>query len=130
MKKNEKGDLVIPKEMLESIEMYTTDNAYLFLTKVSEAICVQFSEKDADYGGSWQTDGLPSVHFNFKRKVDRVITQFKNGTMTSGNGENIADTLIDMATYSMMYLFYMYEKDDKVRKFVDDFINSKQTKKK
>lgn len=117
-----KPDLVIPANMLEGLENYNTPEVTTRLKDMATAMVRQFKQKDADYGGSWQKDGIMSVHFNFKRKVDRVMAQFANGTMTSGKGENIADTLIDLATYSLMYAYYLENKNKNVKDFIDGFI--------
>lgn len=81
-----------------------------------------FASKDAAYGGSWQKRGLLSSQMNFERKVDRILEQFYNGTITEESNENIADTLIDNAIYSIMYLYFLAEKVPMVKKQVTEFI--------
>lgn len=126
---NKKKDLIIKAELLESIEDYSTEDVAGFMQDIVRAMLTQFKVKDKDYGGSWQKDGILSVHFNFKRKVDRILSQFESGELLSNGGgkENIADTLIDLSTYSLMYLFYLYKMDELdeevIPKKVIDFIN-------
>ena len=55
--------------------------------------------------------------------MDRIHTQFETGAMfKEENIENIGDTLIDNAAYSLMYLWYLYEKSQDVRDFVNKLL--------
>lgn len=115
--------LVIPKEFIKPLPNYATKEVAEFIDKVSRASVNLFSQKDVDYNGSWQNKGILSVQMNFERKVDRINAQFYNGTMVSSKGENIADTLIDASTYSLMYTFFLYKNDPNVKKQVDEFLS-------
>jgi hypothetical protein len=70
-----------------------------------------------------------SAHLNLERKMDRVNAQFESGQIFDENNiENIADTLIDNAVYSLMNLWYHSRKRGSVENFVTDFINKYKTK--
>ncbi len=114
-----KTDLLIKANMLEPLPDYETEDVAEFMEKIAEAMFKLFKEKDKDYDGSWQGRGLFSVQSNFERKVDRINAQFHKNVMTEGKGENIADTLIDASVYTLMYLYYMYNRDNRVKKQVD-----------
>jgi hypothetical protein len=119
---SDKDCLVIHKDLLKGVDDYSTDEVYHFISNVMPAAANLFRSKDKDYNGSWQNKGILSAQSNFERKVDRVVAQFYNGTMTSSNVENIADTFIDSAMYSFMYLFLMYKKSPEIKQQVDKFI--------
>lgn len=118
-----KGDLIIPRAMTDGIKDYETEKVAKFIDTTTRAMVEQFRIKDSEYDGSWQTDGLLSVHFNFKRKVDRLMAQFNNGIVSARKGENLGDTLVDLATYTLMYAYFMKTKDPSVEEFFKEFEN-------
>lgn len=115
----------IKDDLLKGIEGYTTEEVFAFIKKLNNANANLFLAKDKAYNGSWQNRGVLSAELNFERKVDRIISQFYSGSITSGKEdtvENIADTFIDMANYSLLYLFLLYKKDNNIKIIVDNHI--------
>lgn len=112
--------VVFPKEYFTDIENYKSADVVILMRKIQAASLNLFAIKDKDYDGSWQKDGLVSAFLNLKRKFDRLESQFKNGF--TGDAENIGDTLIDLQMYSLMNIYFLYEKDDQVKEFIDQFI--------
>lgn len=125
MSSNTKNDLVISFDMLKPIENYSTADVADFMKKMYPKMVELFATKDVNYGGSWQKRGLLGVEANFERKIDRIEAQFYNGTITNKTNENIADTLIDNAVYSMMYLYFLSNKLPHVKEEVDNFLTQK-----
>jgi len=122
------NNLVIPKEMIKPVENYSTEEVAEFMRAVTDAMCNLFQGKDKAYGGSWQQRGILSAHLNLERKMDRVNAQFESGQIFDENNiENIADTLIDNAVYSLMNLWYHSRKRKSVGDFVVDFVNKYKT---
>jgi len=122
------NNLVIPKEMIKPVENYSTEEVVEFMRAVTDAMCNLFESKDKAYGGSWQQRGILSAHLNLERKMDRVNAQFESGQIFDENNiENIADTLIDNAVYSLMNLWYHSRKRKSVGDFVVDFVNKYKT---
>lgn len=119
-----KKDLMIPKEFIEPIEPYSTEEVHTFLRSVSQRMCDLFKEKDKAYGGSWQQRGVLSAQLNLERKMDRIYKQFEEGGMFKDEQvENIADTLIDNAAYSLMYLWFLTKKSEPVNSQVKKFLS-------
>lgn len=123
----QKKDLVITADLLESLKDYDTEEVAQFMEKLFPAMIALFRNKDKNYGGSWQNKGIFSAHSNFERKIDRINTQFYNGTITEKTNENISDTFIDNSIYSMMYLFFLARKLPEVKAEVEKFIVEKTT---
>ena len=72
------------KELMSEIKGYKFDSeTKMTLCRLEEKCMSILEAKDADYGGSWQKDGIFSVHFNTKRKFDRLHNIFKNGFETT-----------------------------------------------
>jgi len=117
-------DLLIKAHSILPIPDYDTAKVAEFMAKINKASVAMFREKDADYNGSWQNRGLFSIHPNFERKVDRINSQFFDQITVGESGENVADTLIDLANYSNMYAYYLYMTDETVKKQIDEFLQS------
>lgn len=98
------------KELLTPIKDYNFEPD---LVDKIEGVCKKIMiEKDKDYGGSWQKDGLLSAHMNLKRKFDRLHTIFLNGFSTEVADETVLDTLIDLRNYTTLYISFLTQKDD------------------
>ena len=129
---NNKDNIVVfDRDMLEPIENYKMDKKLIVLIdNISNSIMVT---KDEDYGGSWQADGLLSVHLNTKRKFDRVHKLFMSGFTNSVLDETVLDTLIDLRNYATLYISFLVRKDSNKMaalndmKFVVDALNDKKT---
>jgi len=118
----EDNSIRIPRDMIAPVENYSTEEVAKFMRDVTDAMCNLFEKKDKAYGGSWQQRGILSAHLNLERKMDRVKSQFESGQIfDEDNIENIADTLIDNAVYSLMNLWYHGKKRESVRSFVEEF---------
>ena len=80
-----------------------------------------FTEKDAQYGGSWQKDGLIGAFLNLKRKMDRLLNKWSNGELLGldedSTRESITDTFVDMNNYSYMMLGLMFLKSKDVEEY-------------
>lgn len=120
-------DLVIKYDLMAPLPNYSTEEVKAFMAEMFPKMMELFASKDKAYGGSWQKRGLLSSQMNFERKTDRILEQFYNGTITEESNENIADTFIDNAVYSMMYLFFLSEKVPMVKQQVTEFL-TKQIK--
>jgi hypothetical protein len=120
-----KNDLILKAEMLKPIDNYSTEEVADFMAMMYPKMVTFFASKDINYGGSWQKRGLLGVEANFERKIDRIEAQFYNGTITKETNENIADTLIDNAIYSMMYLFFLSNKLPHVKEEINKFLTQK-----
>jgi hypothetical protein len=116
--------LVISKNLINPVENYSTGEVYTFMKNICASMCELFKKKDIGYGGSWQNRGVLSAQLNLERKMDRVKSQFDTGKIFEHNNvENIADTLIDNAVYSLMYLWFLSEKDTSISEFLIKFMN-------
>lgn len=123
MKTSKKSPLKIPRELIQPVSNYNTENVYEFMREVVIKLSELFKQKDKAYAGSWQARGVLSAQLNLERKMDRIRAQFESGAMFADqSGENITDTLIDNAVYSLLYLWYLNEKDEKVREFIKKFL--------
>lgn len=108
------------KALMEEIPDYKMDSETKRTLERLEQKCMNILEaKDADYGGSWQKDGIFSVHFNLKRKFDRLHNIFKNG-FKQESGESALDTLMDLRNYVSLYILYMLHKDPELLKEFDE----------
>lgn len=97
------------KALLEPIPDYRLDMDTIGV--IEEACKDLMRKKDKDYGGSWQQDGLLSVHMNLKRKFDRLHKLFLEGFNPSVEDETVLDTLIDLRNYTTLYIMFMVKKD-------------------
>jgi len=120
-------DLVIKYDLMNPLANYSTEDVQKFMQDMFPKMIELFVSKDKNYGGSWQKRGLLSSQMNFERKVDRILEQFYNGTITEESNENIADTFIDNAIYSVMYLYFLSEKVPMVKEQLNNFL-TKQIK--
>lgn len=102
------------KSVLEPIPDYKLNIE--LLKKLEDKCLGLMREKDADYGGSWQTDGVLSVHMNLKRKFDRLHNIFKNGFNTNVDNETVLDTLMDLRNYTSLYIMFLATKDKGILK--------------
>jgi hypothetical protein len=104
------GDKIcFDKKLLEQIQNYNIEDVLLFIEKLDEESRNIIRSKDKDYGGSWQQDGILSVHLNTKRKWDRLQNMFENGFQTPEN-ESIMDTLLDLRNYLSLYIYFISDK--------------------
>jgi hypothetical protein len=102
----------IPASLMNPIPDYDSKLMRVFLEVYNSSKMDLFLEKDRQYGGSWQTDGYLSAYFNLKRKIDRVIQKFKNGTLwvftSDSTGEANIDTFMDLENYSAMNAAFLF----------------------
>lgn len=107
-----KNSIIIPSHLTSALKDYQTEHFKIFMEAYSEKKIELFVEKDGQYNGSWQTDGFFSAYFNLKRKMDRVINKFKNGTLfkleKDVTNETLIDTFMDLENYSSMVLCYLF----------------------
>jgi len=108
------------KDLMSQIENYNVEEVLEFLDKLHSVSQKITKEKDEDYGGSWQKDGLLSVHLNTKRKWDRLQNIFENGFNVNLETETALDTLIDLRNYVGLYTFFLSKKyPEQFQKFLE-----------
>jgi hypothetical protein len=102
--------VIFQKNILTPIPDYKLD---MELISRINSVCEEImKDKDKDYGGSWQADGLLSAHLNTKRKWDRIQNLFMSGfDNTQVNDETILDTLLDLRNYVTLYISFLIRKD-------------------
>ena len=105
-----KNKTCFDKKLMEQIEDYHIKDVLVFLDTLHKTSQKITEEKDKDYGGSWQKDGLLSVHLNTKRKWDRLQNIFENGFEMNLESETVIDTLIDLRNYVSLYAFFINKK--------------------
>ena len=79
-------------------------------------------EKRAAYGNTWKRRGeVGSVIANIARKVDRLELAATGAPVTRDEG--VADTVVDLLVYCLMYQTYLADADDQIAEqlFRDDF---------
>lgn len=112
--------------MLVGMEDYDSESLIKFVENYNQHKVKVMREKDRQYGGSWQKDGAIGAYLNLKRKMDRILNKFTQGTLfnfdTDSAGENNIDTFLDMENYSSMLLGYLFL-SCKDQKTFDHFIN-------
>lgn len=110
--------------LIQSYTRYTREQAELFpdgvnAQKVIPAILQLQHDKEAVYGQSWRRYGMASAFLNTARKWDRidnimrvalakgeqVLTSDEAGTAQ----ETFMDTLVDLASYSLLWVGFMAE---------------------
>ena len=103
MSKGITEEIIFKKADFEPIESYNPEDVWAFMNHYNNAKVLLFLEKDKAYGGSWMKDGAVGAFMNLKRKMDRVVTQFKNGRLFSfskdSTGETSVDTFMDLENY-------------------------------
>lgn len=66
--------------------------------------------KEHQYGVEWKKRGFVSAYFNTGRKLERLVTMWKNGWALSNDGDTRVDTLVDLMNYSILNLLLHGEK--------------------
>lgn len=110
--------------MIESQDTINLNHVIPYLVELQK-------QKGAMYGRSYCKHGDLSIFFNLERKWDR-ISNMVDKAIASGNlnlldsevttaTESFADTVIDLANYSLLWVGYIYEKHPEV---FDAFIKS------
>lgn len=66
--------------------------------------------KEHQYGVEWKKRGFVSAYFNTGRKLERLVTMWKNGWKASLDGDTRVDTLVDLMNYSILNLLLHGEK--------------------
>ena len=116
-----KDTIQIPLEMLEPIENYNAEEFAKVMLIMAEERVSLYKEKDKQYGGSWMKDGGLGAYLNLKRKIDRILTRFKRGTLFSWEsdrtGEATLDTLMDLSNYSDMFMGLLFFKISSMQEF-------------
>lgn len=97
------------KSITSSIDNYSAPKILGFMNAVDLFRKNLFTQKDAEYGSSWQTNGKLGAVTELKRKVDRFSNQFKNGSVFNLvkkglDGESRIDLFIDLTNYCEMFL--------------------------
>lgn len=105
-------EVIFQKWMLKGNLNYDSKAIEVFMSLQSEDRRLLFGEKDKQYGGSWQKDGQIGAFLNLKRKMDRVLQKWQDGSLFDMSedsvGENNLDTLMDMDNYSQMLQGLMF----------------------
>lgn len=89
------------------------DNVEKF-REVAEQICNLYEKKDAAYGDSFSktygTLGIVSAATRISDKYNRLCNLVKNPNVDN-LGESLADTLMDLAAYSIMTIVKLNENE-------------------
>jgi len=80
------------------------------LSAIEQNIIRLQSAKEDHYGFEWKKRGFVSSYFNTGRKLERLVTMWKNGWLPSGDSDTRLDTLIDLMVYSTLNLLFHGEK--------------------
>ena len=90
------------------------------LVKILPAILELQLQKSSVYGRSYCRHGELSIFFNTERKWDRLLNimekAMKNNSISDLHSEGTAtetffDTLVDLASYSLLWIGYIVEQD-------------------
>jgi len=116
----EKKRISFDEELLKEIQGYSLEKNMKLLHKIEQISLSVLEKKDADYGGSWQKDGVLGAHLNMKRKFDRLHNIFMNGFDTKLDEETVMDTLLDLRNYISLYIVFMCNKNPEYLKALED----------
>lgn len=112
------------KELIEGFSNYVNSQNQLSIDninvmKVIPALLKLQNDKSLIYGRSWCKHGELSCFFNLERKWDRIQNIMEHameegigyihGDEASTPTETFTDTIVDLASYSLLWMSYIYE---------------------
>ena len=119
---------MMTEDIIQSDTQVSTDTKNL--VKVFPLLLQLQENKGKYYGRSYCKHGHLSIFMNVERKWDRLAnimdSLIQNGTKDffkseGSHNETIVDTIADLATYSLLWLGYMYENHpDLIAKFISE----------